>query len=273
MKLQQNSADEERDEEESNEEPELEWGLKPLMGYVVVPKRRREFEWEKIHREREERERETDSNDSETGTRAQNSRSQSTEVTTMNNFIPLESVKVATPCRADWDKMQGDDHARFCGSCAKNVYNLSEMTREDAERLIQEKEGHLCARFYQRADGTMITADCPVGITQRRRPFWALTAGFAALMASGVAVFGGSADASTPMPHVSPSTTWRDSVEQWRDVPVLGFVVSLVSPTPTPPPMVMGKIACPPRIPVPAPTPAEPDGEPVMGDIMISPRK
>ena len=156
------------------------------------------------------------------GTRAQMSWSQAAEVKMMNNFIPLEDVSVASPCCADWDKMQGDDHARFCGSCTKHVYNLSEMTREDAERLIQEKEGHLCVRFYQRADGTMLTKDCPVGITQRRRPFWALSAGFAALMASAVAVFGAHAAASTPTQPVAPSAPWHSSVEQWREVPVLG---------------------------------------------------
>ncbi len=89
----------------------------------------------------------------------------------MNTFIPLEDVRVATPCRADWNKMEGDGNARFCGSCAKNVYNLSEMTRADAEHLILEHEGHLCVRYYQRADGTVLTKDCPVGITERRRPF------------------------------------------------------------------------------------------------------
>ncbi len=190
-----------------------------------------------------------------------------------NNFIPLEDVRVATPCRADWDKMQGDDHARFCASCTKNVYNLSEMTREDAERLITEKEGQLCVRFYQRADGTMLTKDCPVGITPRRRPFWALTAGFAALMASAVAVLGGHANASTPTQPVSSHAPWRSSVEQWRNVPVLGFVVSLDSP-----PAIMGGIgrAMPPIAPpspIATPTSSKPQAPHVMGKIAAPPRK
>src|SRR3954452_5823731 len=37
----------------------------------------------------------------------------------------LESIRIASPCKANWDDMVGDERARFCGQCAKNVYNLS----------------------------------------------------------------------------------------------------------------------------------------------------
>lgn len=98
-------------------------------------------------------------------------------------IIPLENVRIATPCHADWNRMQGDDSVRFCQSCAKNVYNLSAMSKAEAESLIAEKEGNLCARYYQRADGNIITDNCPVGIQKLRRPFGWLLAGFAALLA------------------------------------------------------------------------------------------
>lgn len=77
--------------------------------------------------------------------------------------IPLSVVKVASPCTASWYAMSGDDKARFCGQCAQYVYNLSEMTKEEAEALIMEHEGKMCVRIYKRADGTMMTKDCPVG--------------------------------------------------------------------------------------------------------------
>ena len=76
---------------------------------------------------------------------------------------PLKDVRIASPCSADWDKMYGDDRKRFCGDCKLNVYNLSGMTREEAEGLIMRAEGRLCVRFYKRRDGTVITQDCPVG--------------------------------------------------------------------------------------------------------------
>jgi hypothetical protein len=77
--------------------------------------------------------------------------------------FPLK-LRVASPCRAKWEDMNGDERVRFCSLCKKNVYNLSSMTTDQVATLIQEKEGKLCGRFYQRKDGTLLTADCPVGL-------------------------------------------------------------------------------------------------------------
>jgi hypothetical protein len=81
----------------------------------------------------------------------------------------LRNVSVASPCPARWEEMQGDDRSRFCSECRLHVYDLSAMTAHEAAALIREKEGNLCVRFYRRTDGTMLTADCPVGIRARLR--------------------------------------------------------------------------------------------------------
>jgi hypothetical protein len=60
--------------------------------------------------------------------------------------------------------MPGTDRVRHCDQCNKNVYNLSEMTRRQAESLLRETEGRLCARLYRRADGTILTSNCPAGL-------------------------------------------------------------------------------------------------------------
>lgn len=78
--------------------------------------------------------------------------------------FPLDQIKIASPCQASWHEMQGDEHVRFCSECRRNVYNLSALNRQDAEDLIKDHEGELCVRFYRRADGTLLTADCPVGV-------------------------------------------------------------------------------------------------------------
>jgi hypothetical protein len=52
---------------------------------------------------------------------------------------------------------------RFCSDCKLNVYNLSGMSRDEAENLVMNAEGRLCLRFYRRTDGTIITENCPVG--------------------------------------------------------------------------------------------------------------
>lgn len=87
---------------------------------------------------------------------------------------PLNNIKIASPCSANWDEMYGNERKRFCGQCKLNVYNLSGMTRGEAEDLIANSEGRLCVRFYRRMDGSVITQNCPVGwakVKQRARVF------------------------------------------------------------------------------------------------------
>lgn len=76
---------------------------------------------------------------------------------------PLENLKVASPCSQDWDAMIGTERKRYCGECKLNVYNLSGMSRTEAENLIMNSDGRLCVRFFKREDGTVLTQDCPVG--------------------------------------------------------------------------------------------------------------
>ena len=96
---------------------------------------------------------------------------------------PLNHVEVAAPCKADWDQMIGSEQMRFCGQCNLNVYNLSGMTRDEAESLIARNEGRLCVRFYRRTDGSIITRDCPVGLRaiRDRVSYWTKAIGAAAL--------------------------------------------------------------------------------------------
>jgi hypothetical protein len=82
---------------------------------------------------------------------------------------PLDNVRIASPCNADWDQMVGSERARFCGQCNLNVFNLSSMTKDEAELLIGQTEGRLCVRYFQRADGSVLTKDCPVGLRAFRR--------------------------------------------------------------------------------------------------------
>jgi hypothetical protein len=60
--------------------------------------------------------------------------------------------------------MEGTDKVRFCGDCRLHVYNLSAMTRQEAQDLLREDGKVQCAYFYQRADGMMLIQDCPRGL-------------------------------------------------------------------------------------------------------------
>jgi len=62
--------------------------------------------------------------------------------------------------------MSGDDRVRFCPERQRNVYNFSAMTHAEVETLVAAREGRLCARLYQRTDGTMLTQNCPAGLRE-----------------------------------------------------------------------------------------------------------
>jgi len=65
--------------------------------------------------------------------------------------------------------MIGNERARFCGQCELNVYNLSAISTVEAESLIARTEGRLCVRYYRRKDGSIITQDCPVGLSKLKQ--------------------------------------------------------------------------------------------------------
>lgn len=97
---------------------------------------------------------------------------------------PLNNIKIASPCSADWNEMIGNERKRFCGDCKLNVYNLSGMTKYDAENLLSVSEGRLCVRYFQRSDGTVLTADCPVGWEKvKQRLSRSVTAVFSLILA------------------------------------------------------------------------------------------
>lgn len=143
----------------------------------------------------------------------------------------LSHVRVASPCPASWNSMTGDERVRFCDQCHLHVYNLSGLSREEAERLVLEREGRLCVRFFQRADGTMLTQDCPKGWRLVKRRAWQLLVRSAAI---GVACFAGAIGlAAAPrgagslrMRFFEPFAripTWEARVTNWLRPPTRYF--------------------------------------------------
>ena len=141
---------------------------------------------------------------------------------------PLENVRIASPCSTRWEDMYGDDRTRFCGECKLNVYNLSGMTKYDAENLFRLSEGRLCVRYYQRPDGTILTKDCPVGW---RRVKERVSVFAAAVMSLVISLFGVLFLTSS----LFKKTDIKDRVEK---------LLETVQPKPQP---LMGAVALPPR--------------------------
>ncbi len=68
----------------------------------------------------------------------------------------FDSIDVPDPCPQSWDAMHGEDKARFCANCEKDIYNFSAMTRNEAKKLLQSKES-VCVRIEKSADGKIKT--------------------------------------------------------------------------------------------------------------------
>src|SRR6266550_6849043 len=81
----------------------------------------------------------------------------------------LDRIRIASPCNVSWESMSGTERARFCSQCKLNVYDISQLSRQEAIALIAGTQGRICGRIHRRADGTMLTRDCPVGLRALRR--------------------------------------------------------------------------------------------------------
>lgn len=158
---------------------------------------------------------------------------------------PLNNVKIASPCSQDWNAMIGDNRKRYCGECKLNVFNLSGMSRAEAENLVMNAEGRLCVRFYKRADGSVITEDCPVGwarVKARTKVYATAVASLTFSFFGAIGLVGafnktrqttlmGDIAVSTPRPKTTPKETPGQ------------LMGTIAAPTPKESPVVMGGIS------------------------------
>jgi hypothetical protein len=180
----------------------------------------------------------------------------------------LSKVKIASPCHARWEDMKGDDRSRFCSRCSKHVYNFSTMSADEVAELVRAKEGNLCGRFYRRKDGTMLTANCPVGARSYSRRLQLLVGTAVGMIFTSLGLAEWSRweiGSRPPNPFVLKCDNALWKVKGWMGL----------NPKPTNPgPMVMGRICI-----VPSPGPSQPTGAsangtppPVLLTIEITPR-
>ncbi|MCA8949822.1 MAG: hypothetical protein KDE27_09995 [Planctomycetes bacterium] len=174
----------------------------------------------------------------------------------------LDTIDVAAPCTADWNAMQGDDRCRFCSQCSLHVFDLSALTRPEAEALVRSRLGgddgssrRLCVRFTRRADGTVLTRDCPVGLRQRLRR----TASRLVAMCTAAFAFLGcrseprepavGAAPATPVTPADPATMGQpvDQPQLQGEIAIMG---DLVPPTPEEQ-AIQGRICVQPTVPPP----------------------
>ena len=145
----------------------------------------------------------------------------------------IDRVEIASPCSMKWEDLDGDGCTRHCRQCELDVHNFSDMTRTEVESILANTTGRLCATWYRRADGTMMTRDCPVGLAAVRRHARraaVLVGGFLTLLiAGGMTAMG--------------FRTARSDVTDYG--PIMGDItMPAVQPMPAPP-VLMGEVCAP----------------------------
>lgn len=157
-------------------------------------------------------------------------------------------IKVASPCSEKWESMAGDERRRFCAKCQLHVHDLRSLSEAEATELLRGASGRLCGRVFQRADGTVLTKDCPVGVATLRRRLVMSVVAVAALF---VAVAGLVTEARTQSHHAAGPARIGDTLrsqfraarESLRSTAIFGPLIDRLDP-----PMVVGKlVAMPPK--------------------------
>ena len=161
-------------------------------------------------------------------------------------LVSLDQITIASPCRMDWDLMDGDERVRFCGKCKKNVYNLSAMSDSESLDLIQNSGDEICGRIFKRSDGTVVTNMCPPEAKRGKRQFQFSIAGLVLLMTA-------SAGLCAPAPWIGKKI--QPLVDRFRNrnapvVPVNRALMGEVAFAPTPmampaPKVIIGKVLSP----------------------------
>ncbi|HJV21262.1 MAG TPA: hypothetical protein VJ570_01140 [Holophagaceae bacterium] len=162
----------------------------------------------------------------------------------------LAHLQIASPCDAAWADMRGDDRKRLCAQCDKHVYDVAHLTTAEVMALFEGQGPLPCLRLWRRADGTVLTADCPVGarkVRSRRRTRYA-AAFILGLLAGAPAILGAQAPmggAPAPMPHLMGKVACP--TPDPKPGPTRGGKPRR-GPKPTPQRPIMGLIAQPPSV-------------------------
>jgi hypothetical protein len=99
------------------------------------------------------------------------------------------------------------------------------MSRPEAEALVLDLEGKMCARLYRRADGTVLTEDCPVGVRHAKVIIYGTLYVAAAAVFLLFALLAGKA-----------TNKKSDTMAALRRIEPFATIINWLAPTPPPPP-------------------------------------
>lgn len=79
----------------------------------------------------------------------------------------LDAIQIRTPCPAKWEAMVGTDRVRHCGTCEKEVWNLTALDADEIQAFLAERGATKpCVRIFRRADQHFMAEACSAGRVQ-----------------------------------------------------------------------------------------------------------
>jgi len=69
---------------------------------------------------------------------------------------------VPKPCPEDWDQLTPTEQGHHCQTCKTKVWDISSMTRGQAEAFLARHTDHLCVSYRERSNGEIVYAPEPV---------------------------------------------------------------------------------------------------------------
>jgi hypothetical protein len=95
----------------------------------------------------------------------------------------------ASPCAARGDApLIGSGRERYCWRCGRDVYDIASLSPQDARAVLGLGGAAPPPRLYVRDDGSVMTADCPVGMRRRRVRRWLAASMWAFILAAPLAL-------------------------------------------------------------------------------------
>lgn len=175
--------------------------------------------------------------------------------------LPIKSL-----CHESWEMMRGESAVRHCAACARDVHDLSAMTRREVQALLSQRSvgQRLCVRYSADENGQVEFAPqrliAPALLVRGRQ--LALGAGLAA------AVFGGCMPAGTAVgsatSHQAAESIGERGACSVSLEPLLPLTVSLHATACTPPERTgLLEVPSPPPPPLPEPPPPPPPPVPL----------
>ena len=133
-------------------------------------------------------------------------------------------------CPLLWQKMTGDESARYCEVCKHTIKNISLLTREERESLLGNTSNAVCVAYYTHLNGELATLE-----SLRQRSSWRVVQAGVAGVAASVLLVGSGCASQTKFPSTVSAVPHAEAEKQQEDDTVVLTALGIVASYPEKP--------------------------------------